>query len=401
MARSKNREFFGFSGGVDERAEGKKSRAPFVISMCLHAALAATAGAMLWMSGDMRDLIDRGEVLWFDDLDKKDPLRRKLKTKTVEIKKDREIALKDPEKLMEQAKNDRTEVVELSNRVLTRDAFNADFEETDLLPDLTTTANLPTDVTGLSPPRSLPGRTDGRGLLSDQARVKGNGLGTFLKDNAGDPDGGGGGGGGTGGILDFIPGTEGGVAGRIVYVLDVSASMSAAGLYKLELAKESLVDHIYQLTEASTFNIVAFAGHVSEMNKEPVAASEQGVKRATRYLSGFTRESINKNLGTNTLAALQKACAMQPDVIVLLTDGLPTGADGITVEIGPERIVDTFKRVNKSKASLHIVGLEIDDREGAPGAILLNRLAASANGKVQFISRDDLLRFKNKLVSKR
>ncbi|MDE0021715.1 MAG: VWA domain-containing protein [Candidatus Poribacteria bacterium] len=381
--------------------EGGKNRSPFMISLCLHGALIAVTGIMLALSEDARDLIDRGDVLWIQDLQKKEPTRRRLQPKVPKINKDRDISFKDPDKLMKQAKNKRTEVEKLSNRKLMKDALNIDFEKTKQLPDIATEVDLPTDVTGLNRPQAILGRTDGIGDVTGRVRVKGDGDGSHLLENLGEEDGllGGGPGGGNGG-LGFITGTGDGVfTGRIVYVLDVSASMSAAGLQKLALAKTSLIDHIYRLDDAATFNIVTFAGYVSEMNQTLLDSSEKSIRRASKYLAGFTQESINRNLGTNTLAALQKACAMQPDVIVLLTDGLPTGTDGITVMTDPDVIVNAFKEANKSNAMLDIYGMEIDDRQGAPGAILLNRLAASTGGKVKFISRDELIRYKQEQLS--
>ncbi len=380
--------------------EGKKTRSPFVISLCLHGALIAVTGVMLALSEGARDLIDRGDVFWIQDLQKKEQVRRRLPPKVTKIKKDREIALKDPNKLMEQAKNKRTEVEKLSDRKLMRDALNIDFEKTKQLPDIMTEADLPTDVTGLSRPQAIFGPTDGIGDPTGRARVKGDGDGSHYLKNLGTDGLVGGGEGGNGDPLNFIRGTGDGIfEGRIVYVLDVSASMSAAGLQKLSLAKNSLIDHTYRLGESATFNIVTFAGYVGQMSKTPLDSSEKSISRARKYLAGFTQESINRNLGTNTLEALQKACAMQPDVIVLLTDGLPTGADGITVMTDPDVIVKAFKTANKSDAMLDIYGMEIDDRQGAPGAILLNRLAASTGGKVKFISRDQLIRYKQEQLS--
>ena len=383
--------------------DDKKNRSPFVISLCFHGALIAVAGVMLALSEDVYDMIDRGEIFWIQDLEKKEQVRRRLHSKIPKIKKDREVALKSPDKLMEQAKNKRTEVEKLSNRQLMRDALNIDVEKTDQLPKVTTETDLPTDVTGINRPQAIFGRTDGIGDVTGRARVEGDGdgshrlknLGTDTGLRGGDKDGGG----GNPGLINIGGTGDGDFTGRVVYVLDVSASMSAAGLQKLDLAKNELIDHIFTLQDSATFNIVTFAGYVSEMNKTPLDSSSKSISRANKYLAGFTQESINRNIGTNTLAALQKACAMKPDAIVLLTDGLPTGADGITVMTDPDEIVTAFKTANKSNARLHIYGMEIDDRQGAPGAILLNRLAASTGGKVKFISRDDLIRYKQEQLS--
>ena len=87
---------------------------------------------------------------------------------------------------------------------------------------------------------SLPGRV----------RAKGDGMGRFRGDGQGGGDGllGGGGRSGTSdrlGLIDFLG--EFGGPKDVVYCLDVSASMQAAGLNKLELAVNSLKDSALML----------------------------------------------------------------------------------------------------------------------------------------------------------
>ena len=200
------------------------------------------------------------------------------------------------------------------------------------------------------------------------------------------------------GIIDFLRGR--GESGTIIYVLDVSASMGAAGLYKLELAKMSLIDHLYLLSEKDRFNIVTFSSGVSKMWPQPRPATGKNIEAAQEYLHQFTQETIRNNLGTDTLGALEAALAMGPDVVVLLTDGIPTSAQGREVETDPDRIIQAVRQKNTRRAALYIVGLEIDQL-GGPGELLLRELARQTNGKVKFVGRDELIRYKNRLLQGR
>ena len=381
------------------KKEGGKNRSPFVISLCLHSALIAVAGVMLYLSEGVQDLFDRGGILLMDEVQKERQVKRMQQPKQPHLYKER-LSFKESSAPMRQADSPRAEAGTPIQRALPKDAMNAEFEQ-NLLTDIATEANLPTEVTGIRRAKALFGPADGIGKPTGRANVPGSWVGDSLGGGGtggdGGPGGGPGVGNGPGGGTDALPWivVDGpGLSGRVVFVLDVSASMAAAGLYKLELAKEFLVDQIYRLEDTDDFNIITFAGKTNSMEKELLkGADEKNIRLAQKYLDKFTQESILNNQGTNTLAALLKACAMQPDVIALLTDGRPTGADG-AVMTDPETIVDAFKKANQTNAALLIFGMEIDDREGAPGAVLLNRLAASAKGKARFISRDELIRFK-------
>ncbi len=231
--------------------EGKKNRLPFMISLCLHGALIAATGIMLALSEDIRDQIDRSDVFWIQDTQKKEPISprlqpkaikivkepasRRLQPKVTKIKKDREIALKDPDKLMEQAKNKRAEVERLSDRKLMKDALNIDFEKTKQLPDIMTKADLPTDVTGLNRPQAALGRTDGIGDVTARARVRGKGLGSFTQNNEGLENGLLGSGGGGDGDDGGARGTGDGVfMGSFVYVLNISVNIYGADIVEAE-----------------------------------------------------------------------------------------------------------------------------------------------------------------------
>lgn len=385
----------------------RRSRAALLVSLGVHLVTGLILAILLMLKTEIYPPDDALDVEWIK-LKDETPKRIKRRIKTpVEPKvedKEKPVAREEPDKEMKQANNPITEVVRFSPRILFQNAENVIAPKSIQLPDVTTIANLPTDVTSLSAPRSLPGQTDGIGKVTGQARVQGSGLGSMLFNNSGTGDGllGGGGKSGTKDplkIIDFLKGR--GEQGRIVYVLDVSASMRALGLYKLPLAKQSLIDHVFLLNENDEFNILTFSGSVAKMSGSLMPATSENLSRARQYLTKFTEDSIENNMGTNTLAAIETALSLKPNVIVLLTDGVPTSAGGTVVETDPDRIIRAVKAKNTSQAVLFIVGLEIDikDSPDAPGALLLKRLAEQTGGRIKFVSRDELIRYREQTES--
>lgn len=390
----------------DTKSGRKGSRLAVISSLVIHVSLAVLVGFLLLMQTDVTQILDSMDIVWMDELSEPERVKRRLKIKLERRldDPDKPIALKDPDKLMEQARNRLTEVERLSERIVVQDVQNNDLQRINQLDELMTAAdmNMASDVTALARLRSMPGRTDGKGQVTGRTRTRGSGLGSMLFGN--DGEGGLLGGGGNPGdgdpldIIDFL--RSKGDGGRIVYVLDVSASMGAAGLHKLGLAKESLVDHIYLLSEQDEFNIVTFSSNISHMGTAAIPATAENLGKAEGYLAGFTQASIGRNLGTNTLGALQAAFGMGPDVVVLLTDGVPTSAGGQIVETDPDKIIRAAHASNRTDAALFIVGLEIDNL-GGPGELLLRQLAEDTGGKVKFVGRADLLRYKDKLAAAR
>ena len=253
----------------DTSTRRSRSRAAAVVSLVLHVALGIVVSVLLLMETDVYQILDSMDIVWMDELSEPQQVKRRLKVKLEQRLNDpdKPIALKDPDKLMKEARNQLTEVAELSERIVVQDVQKNDMQRIDQLEEMMTAADLQTDVTSLTRLRSMPGRTDGQGEVTGRTRTQGSGLGSMLFGNDGK---GGllGGGGNSGdgdplGIIDFL--RNRGDGGRIVYVLDVSASMGAAGLHKLGLAKESLIDHMYLLSEQDEFSIVTFASSISRM----------------------------------------------------------------------------------------------------------------------------------------
>lgn len=395
---------------IGEPNPRERSRSALYVSLVVHALAGLILTVVLALRVEVYQMLDEIQVEWLKVPESPNVVKKRLKTPVEEEKPktpQRPVAREAPEKLMKQADNPITEVVRWSPKPLLREAENNLSPRVERMPDLMTAADLKlsTDVTSLSQMRSLPGATDGMGKVTGRARVQGSGLGSFLYGNEGKGNGllNGGGGSGTNDplkILDFLRGR--GEHGNIVYVLDVSASMAAAGLYKLELAKQSLLDHLFLLSGEDSFNIVTFYSTVSRMSPQVLPATADNMSKAKRYLDRFQQDTILDYNGTNTLGALQAAFAMKPDVVVLLTDGVPTSAYGMVVETEPDKIIGGVRTANTNRAGLFIVGLELDvkDTPNAPGALLLKRLAEQTGGKIRFVNRDELIKFRERFASR-
>ena len=272
-------------------------------------------------------------VEWVKDVPA--PQLRKLKMKPplkAEVyKPENRLAREAKNKLAESSPNKITEVARLSERILVENVEAHDAPPSDRIPELMTDADLrPAEASNLNRLVSQPGRTDGSGIVTGRARVRGRGMGRFLTDSYGDSEDGLLGGGGSPGmmdplgILDFIKEKESGNPQRVVYCLDVSASMQIPGLKKLELAIQSIKESLRALSVDSQFDIITFSAKAKSRKRELVPATAENITEASRYLEGFDSDRILGNRETNLLGAIEKAFEKNPSVIVLVTDGLPT-----------------------------------------------------------------------------
>ena len=320
----------------------------------------------------------------------KPPLSKKLLDPKQELAKDAE------KKKFEAAKNERDEVVKLSERIVIHDVEvnNAPVEE--LIPDLMTDAKLrEAEASNLSRLVSQPGRTDGKGVVTGRVRARGDGSGRFRGYSG---DGGGDGlleGGGRSGMNDplgmikYLNSLDG--PQDVVYCLDISASMQAAGLNKLALAVNAVKDSVLMLGSDDDFNIIPFSTNARMMSEKLLEANELNIKRALNYLDTFTPESIQYNRGTNILAALDRALKDNSSVIFLVTDGLPTTIKGqnIEIETDTETILEYVRQRNTKKARIFVVALEVDPIR-SPGGHLLTSLAYEHNGEIKLVGSEKL-----------
>jgi len=128
------------------------------------------------------------------------------------------------------------------------------------------------------------------------------------------------------------------IRGRsIVLVVDVSYSMRepdpravdlsiAPGLTptKLDVARAELVKVLGSLPADVAVNVVAFSSNVTTLWQNPRVMDRDALSEAIRWIGGLQPRDE-----TEPVAALEAAAAMQPEQIVLLSDGRPTDRETI------------------------------------------------------------------------
>ena len=342
----------------------------------------------------------------------KEPPRPEIKTiktkpplKMEVYKPDENLARRSKEKLLESSRHKLTEVARLSQRIVRENLDVTTAPLTEKMPDVTTDADLrESERSDIGRPVSL--RADGQGKVTGRMRVRGQRSGLDMVDSLGDSrDGLIGGGGSPGaakklkrlpnikdklGIIEFIEEAEG--PQRVVFCLDVSASMQAAGLRKLELAIEAIREALSSLDEDDSFNIITFKADVKLGKRQLAPVTEKNIETVSKYLDRFTPESIADNRGTDLLATIETALEINPSIIVLVTDGLPLQIPVTGIEIDSTTILETVKAKNVNGASIYIVALEIDLKR-SPGDALLVDLVQQNSGGIKVVDYKQLVKY--------
>ncbi|MYC74167.1 VWA domain-containing protein [Candidatus Poribacteria bacterium] len=386
--------------GIDARRRKNRTRSVILLSLILHM-IFAIAYLFLPMNQLSHEQADALAVDLINDADA--PRKRKPKPKPPLTKKlydpNEQLARNAENRKIESTRNKIDEVMKLSPRVVIEDVEVNKAPLNEFIPDVMTDAQLrDAEASNLSRLISQPGQTDGRGVVTGRVRARGDGgMGRFRGDGQ---DGGGGllGGGGKDGsadrlgIIDFLD--EFGGPKDVVYCLDITASMQAAGMKKLPLAINALKDSVMMLGNNDKLNIVAFSDTAKPMSEQMLPANSANIKRVLKYLDRFTPERIQNNLDTNILSAIKAALAFEPTVVVLITDGLPQVDDGayVHIETNTQKILDVVREHNRNNAAIYVVALEIDLKLSL-GAELLISLAEEYGGKIKAIDGGQLFEF--------
>ena len=384
---------------INAQRRKTRIRSVILLSLILHMVV-----AIVYLFLPMNRLVEEQADAFAVDLvnDADAPKKRRERPKPPLTKKlyepSEELARNALRKKIETARNKQDEVIKFSPRVVLEDVEinNAPLSET--IPAVMTDAQLrDAEASNLSHLIRQPGRTDGRGIVTGRVRARGDGMGRFRGDGQAGSDGGLLGGGGKDGatrdrlgIIDFLNEFEG--PQNVVYCLDISASMQAAGLKKLELAVSSIKDSVMNLGSDDALNVVAFSTTAKAMSKNMLPANAKNIKRTLKYLDSFTPRGIEGNVGSNILEALDASLTLDASVVVLVTDGLPTAIEGYPIEENPQKILETIREKNLNNARIYVVALEIDVKR-SPGAELLVSLAEQHNGKLKVINSELLVEY--------
>lgn len=384
---------------INAQRRKTRIRSVILLSLILHMVV-----AIVYLFLPMNRLVEEQADAFAVDLvnDADAPKKRRERPKPPLTKKlyepSEELARNALRKKIETARNKQDEVIKFSPRVVLEDVEinNAPLSET--IPAVMTDAQLrDAEASNLSHLIRQPGRTDGRGIVTGRVRARGDGMGRFRGDGQAGSDGGLLGGGGKDGatrdrlgIIDFLNEFEG--PQNVVYCLDISASMQAAGLKKLELAVSSIKDSVMNLGSDDALNVVAFSTTAKAMSKNMLPANAKNIKRTLKYLDSFTPRGIEGNAGTNILEALDASLTLDASVVVLVTDGLPVALKEYPFETNAQKILEIIREKNLNNARLYVVALEIDVKR-SPGAELLVSLAEQHNGKLKVINSALLIEY--------
>ncbi|MYE88888.1 VWA domain-containing protein [Candidatus Poribacteria bacterium] len=375
-----------------------RRRSAILVALILHLII-----GIVYVLTPRNEVVRDRDHIWVEWV--KEPPRPEVKTiktkpplKMQARKPDENLALRSKEKLLESSRHKLTEVARRSQRMVRENFDVTTAPLTEKMPDVMTDVDLrESETSDIGRPVSL--RADGQGEVTGRVRVRGQRSGLDMVDSAGNSKGGLIGGGGSPGaakklkrlpnikdklgIIEFIEEAEG--PQQVVFCLDVSASMQAAGLRKLELAIEAIKEALVSLDKNDSFNIITFDANAKLGKRTLALVTEKNIETVSKYLDRFTPEGIANRQGTNLLEAIETALEVNPSIIVLVTDGLPTAG-----ETDSRKILEAVKAKNVNHASIYIVALEIDLKH-SPGAGLLIDLAEQNSGEIKVVDYKQLV----------
>lgn len=138
-------------------------------------------------------------------------------------------------------------------------------------------------------------------------------------------------------------------ARRVVFVLDVSTSMSGQ---RLATAQEELIAAVTRLADDVSFGIVLFGTEVIPWRPQLVVAHPQHKEAAVQFVRRIVAQG-----NTATYGGLQGALHYDAEAMYLLTDGAPT--TGRIVE--PTEIVAAITQQNRRhRQSIYTIGVGVD-----------------------------------------
>ncbi|HEX5731246.1 MAG TPA: VIT domain-containing protein [Blastocatellia bacterium] len=167
----------------------------------------------------------------------------------------------------------------------------------------------------------------------------------------------------------------------VVFIFDTSGSMSGE---KIEKAKAALRFGVDALSARDRFNIISFSGEEHLMKASLVEASRQAKQDALAFIERIRAEG-GTNINDSLVAGLKQfEQSERPQMVVFLTDGLPT--------VGSTDIKEILKNVanaNRAKVRIFSFGVGYDVNTN-----LLDKLSADNQGVSDYIAPGEDLEVK-------
>ncbi|MGH9947514.1 MAG: VIT and vWA domain-containing protein [Pyrinomonadaceae bacterium] len=157
---------------------------------------------------------------------------------------------------------------------------------------------------------------------------------------------------------------------EIVFVLDTSGSMSG---FPIEKAKEAMKLSLDGLYPDDTFNLITFAGDTHVLFDAPVPATQANLEKAQAFL-----ESRQGGGGTEMMKAIKTALAPTESqthlrIVCFMTDGFVGNENDIIAEV---------QKYPKARVFSFGIGSSVN-------RFLLDKLAETGNGEVEYVALDD------------
>jgi hypothetical protein len=157
----------------------------------------------------------------------------------------------------------------------------------------------------------------------------------------------------------------------VVFVIDVSGSMleKSGKTTRLHEAFDGVMRALGGLEPSQRFNVLLYADRVDAFQPQPVAGERSAILAAFRYLES----DVNCGGSTNLQEALRNALAMDPDSILLLSDGEANSEDSAI--LAEMRYLHARQ---KRKTRIDTVGFYLET--GSKPERLLKQLSAESGG---------------------
>ncbi|MFQ6040186.1 MAG: VWA domain-containing protein [Candidatus Poribacteria bacterium] len=156
----------------------------------------------------------------------------------------------------------------------------------------------------------------------------------------------------------------------IIYCIDLSSSMNALGIGNFRIVVNLIQDSLQALETDDRFNIFTFGARTLFYKPDMIPVTENNVEEAIKFLSQIRPGKIPSNFETDLFTALAQSERVNPSIIVLFSDGLPT--------TGAPDLKNIMNNIS-SGAKLFTMTINMD--ETYPGAVLMNKLAEKSGGE--------------------
>jgi Ca-activated chloride channel family protein len=163
---------------------------------------------------------------------------------------------------------------------------------------------------------------------------------------------------------------------NVMFILDTSGSMQGE---KIVQARDALIFCLNSLNEGDKFNLIDFDSSINPYRNALVDAERGKVNDAVEYVRGVEADG-----GTDINNALlegveQMKQSSNPNIIVFLTDGLPTVG-----ETSISRIIKNVKERNRTDTRIFVFGVGYD-----VNTELLDKIAVDNGGSADYVEPEE------------